>query len=131
MTGQDSTRLPPLCYIRHVTTSETVAGAQAGSRENRSDARRDHGEWHRTQRQALTRPHFTFRPPIAVPVPGATMHAPIEARIAGAAEELRSLHESGEIAWTDLRHSPPATWRSATTTRATERVPRHRAFELK
>jgi hypothetical protein len=39
------------------------------------------------------------------------MITPVEARIAAAAEELRRLHESGEIGWTDL--SPLAAYQMA------------------
>ncbi len=67
--------------------------------------------WYRTQRQALDRPDFTFRPPVRAPVSTATMITPVEARIAAAAEELRRLHESGEIGWTDL--SPLAAYQMA------------------
>jgi hypothetical protein len=58
--------------------------------------------WYRTQRQALDRPDFTFRPPVPAPMAAATKITSVEARIAAAAEELRRLHESGEIGWTDL-----------------------------
>jgi len=68
-------------------------------------------DWYRTQRQALDRPDFTFRPPVTSPMATATMITSVEARIAAAAEELRRLHEAGEIGWTDL--SPLAAYQMA------------------
>ena len=68
-------------------------------------------DWYRAQRRALDRPDFSFRPPARAPIPAATMHPPIKARIADAAEALRRLHETGEIDWTDL--SPLAAYRVA------------------
>ncbi len=68
-------------------------------------------DWYRTQRQARDRPDFTFRPQVPAPVSTATMITSVEARIPAATEELRRLHESGEICWTDL--SPLAAYQMA------------------
>jgi len=68
-------------------------------------------DWYRTQRQARDRPDFTFRPQVRAPMPAATMITSVDARIAAGAEELRRLHESGEIGWTDV--SPLAAYQMA------------------
>lgn len=58
--------------------------------------------WYRVQRQVIARPDFTFRPPVSLALPATTTPEATEARIVASAEELRTLHESGEIAWTGL-----------------------------
>lgn len=48
-----------------------------------------------------------------VPEPVAFPHAPadpIEARVAAAAEELRQLHEGGELDWTGLHRGAALQW---------------------
>lgn len=59
--------------------------------------------WYTQQRNRLDQPDYAFRPPLATPAV-ATSAPPniVDARISEAAEELRVLHESGEIDWTDL-----------------------------
>lgn len=59
--------------------------------------------WLRQQRALIERPGYAFRTPKTVlPVIEARSPSEIESRIAGAAEQLRALHEAGEIEWTDL-----------------------------
>jgi len=56
--------------------------------------------WYRRQIAALARPDFRLAPnPGCGPQPDTEPMSPIEARIAAAAEELRRLHESGELDW--------------------------------
>lgn len=60
--------------------------------------------WYSEQKRLLAQPGYAFRAPVAplrfrdLPEPA----SPFEARLREAAEELRELHQDGEIEWTDL-----------------------------
>lgn len=59
--------------------------------------------WYAQQRNRLAQPGYAFRQSLTATA--AAIGGPprmIEARIAGAAEALRVLHDSGDIEWSDL-----------------------------
>ena len=72
---------------------------------SKSDAylAREMERWYRRQRALLDAPGYQFRAPrrpALSPIP--EPDDPLEARLAQAREELRELHEAGEIEWPDL-----------------------------
>jgi hypothetical protein len=69
-------------------------------------------DWYQRQIRQLQAPGFAFNPPAADAEiePHASLGA-IEARIADAAEQLRRLHETGELDWSDV--SPLAAYELA------------------
>lgn len=59
--------------------------------------------WYERQHARLDIPNYVFTTPVHAIAPKESPSLnPIEARIADAAEELRQLHERGEIEWTDV-----------------------------
>jgi hypothetical protein len=93
-----------------------IAARQQAHRERRSKTDRFLAAmmraWYRRQISQLQAPGFAFNPPHAFPaVQEAAPLGVVDARIAEAAEHLRRLHESGEIAWSDV--SPQAAYELA------------------
>ena len=84
-----------------VTARQTARKA----RVSKTDAylAREMERWYRHQRALLDAPSYSFRAPrVPARAPVADPLDPFEARLAQAREELRELHEAGEIEWSDL-----------------------------
>ena len=76
---------------------------KAGVAKTDAYVAREMERWYRDQRARLAKPDFRFRAPR---MPAQREEPPsanaLEARIAAAREELRELHEAGEVEWSDL-----------------------------